>query len=57
MRKLQVECEVEVDRRNRLMQEAQGWFFQDEVKMDEARTMEMRSCRRLDDLRMGRGAR
>ncbi|KAI9696975.1 MAG: hypothetical protein M1836_004936 [Candelina mexicana] len=57
VRKLQIECEIEVDRRNRLMQEAQGWFFQDADKMDEARTMEMRSCRRLDDLRMGRSPR
>ncbi|KAI9777804.1 MAG: hypothetical protein M1835_005131 [Candelina submexicana] len=57
VRKLQIECEIEVDRRNRLMQEAQGWFFQDADKMDEARTMEMRNCRRLDDLRMGRSPR
>jgi DnaJ family protein B protein 12 len=53
--KLQVECENEIDQRGRLMQDAQGWFFQDVEKMNQARSMELRSCRRLDDLRNGRG--
>lgn len=53
--KLQAECENEIDQRGRLMQDAQGWFFQDTEKMDQARSMELRSCRRLDDLRIGRG--
>ncbi|KAI9780876.1 MAG: hypothetical protein M1839_006503 [Geoglossum umbratile] len=53
--KLQMECENEIDQRGRMMQDAQGWFFQDTEKMDQARSMELRSCRRLDDLRIGSG--
>ncbi|KAI9773848.1 MAG: hypothetical protein M1840_006073 [Geoglossum simile] len=53
--KLQMECENEIDQRGRLMQDAQGWFFQDTEKMNQARSMELRNCRRLDDLRIGRG--
>lgn len=32
-----------------MMDDAQGWFFQDVEKMREARNYEMRSCRRLDE--------
>jgi DnaJ homolog subfamily B member 12 len=53
--KLQVECENEIDQRGRLMQDAQGWFFQDTEKMNQAQNMELRSCRRLDDLNIRRG--
>ncbi|KAI9754259.1 MAG: ATP-dependent RNA helicase mtr4 [Chaenotheca gracillima] len=52
--KLRGECEIEMDRRQRKIYEAQGWFFQDVDRMREARTMEMRSCRRLDELRVAR---
>lgn len=44
---LMAECEWEQNRRQRLAQEAQGFFFTDQVKMQEARQMEMPSCRRL----------
>jgi DnaJ family protein B protein 12 len=53
--RLKEKCEIEIDQRGRLMQEAQGWFFQDVEKMNQARSMELGSCRRLDDLRIGRG--
>ena len=49
---LQYECEVETQGRNRMMQEAQGWFFPDVDRMHQARNMELRSCRRLDELRL-----
>ncbi|KAI9845372.1 MAG: hypothetical protein M1838_001772 [Thelocarpon superellum] len=49
--KLQNECEMEMDQRQQLMNEAQGWFFQDTNKMNTARSMDLRSCRRLDELR------
>ena len=51
--KLNYECDVEHDRRNRLVNEAQGFFFTDQSKMDQARRMEMTSCRRLNDLGIG----
>jgi len=53
--KLRVDCEVEMERRNRMIADAQGWFFQDPEKMQKARDMELRSCRRLDELSAGRG--
>ncbi|KAI9829060.1 MAG: hypothetical protein M1832_000083 [Thelocarpon impressellum] len=52
--KLQAECESEMDMRQQMMQEAQGWFFQDADKMNQARGMDLRACRRLDELRVGR---
>ena len=49
--KLRYECDNEVRIRERMIQDAQGWFFPDVDKMKEARSMDMRSCRRLDDLK------
>ncbi|KAL9631351.1 MAG: hypothetical protein Q9164_005943, partial [Protoblastenia rupestris] len=34
---LQYECQIETRTRNRMVEDAQGWFFQDENKMREAR--------------------
>lgn len=48
--KLQNECEMEVQERDRRMQAAQGWLFPDVEKMKEARAMELKSCRRLEDV-------
>jgi DnaJ homolog subfamily B member 12 len=47
---LRVYCEEEVDSRNRLVQEAQGWFVQDINKMHRARNMEMKNCRKLESM-------
>ncbi len=52
--KLRYDCELEIQGRDRLMQEAQGWFFQDVEKMRAARNVDLRSCRRLDEMRVGR---
>ena len=52
--KLQHNCEIEVQGRNRMLQDAQGWFFQDTDKMREAMSLELRNCRRLDELRVPR---
>ena len=49
------ECELEHERRNRIVNEAQGFFFTDQTKMEQARRMEMRSCRRLNELGYRRG--
>lgn len=46
---VQYDCQLEMRTRNRMMDDAQGWFFQDMEKMREARNYEMRSCRRLDE--------
>lgn len=46
---LQYECQMEHRQRNRMVEEAQGWFFQDPDKMQAARDLEMRSCRRLEE--------
>ena len=45
---LRIECEHEVDRRQRLVNEAQGWLFQDPDKMKLAQDMEMKACRKLE---------
>lgn len=49
--KLRYECESEVLARDRMIQDAQGWFFPDVEKMKEARSLELKSCRRLDELK------
>lgn len=45
---LQYECQVETRNRNRMIEDAQGWFFPDLEKMRKADNYEMKSCRRLD---------
>lgn len=47
---LNTECELEQQRRQRLYQEAQGFFWTDNEKLNQARAMEMRSCKRLGEL-------
>ena len=47
---LQLECQGERQRRARLVQQAQGFFFQDQAKMQEAKRLEMASCQRLASL-------
>ena len=51
---LKYECQVEHSERNRMLEEAQGWFSSDERKLREARAMPMRSCNRLDELGVSR---
>jgi len=48
--KLRFECQNEVNVQERMLQDAQGWFFPDEEKIKAARSMELRSCRKLNDL-------
>lgn len=49
--KLRWECENEVQARERMVQDAQGWFFPDVEKMKQARAMELKACRHLDSLK------
>jgi DnaJ family protein B protein 12 len=47
---LQYNCQSEMITRNRLMQDAQGWFFSDEERLKEAREMDLTNCVRLRNL-------
>ncbi|KAJ5485034.1 J domain-containing protein [Penicillium diatomitis] len=49
--RLRHDCESEVHMRERMIQEAQGWFFPDVEKMKEARALELKHCRRLEQLK------
>lgn len=51
---LQYNCEVERNTRQQMLQDAQGWFAVDEEKVRQAHAMPMRSCSRLDELRVRR---
>ena len=53
---LQYECQIETRTRNRMMEEAQGWFFQDVDRMREARNFDMSSCKRLDSFGLARSS-
>jgi len=48
--KLSTECEVQQQRQQQMYQQAQGFFFTDQVKLQEARGYKMPSCQRLNDL-------
>lgn len=52
---LQYECQLESRQRQRMMEDAQGWFFINEDKMRAARNFDMRSCKRLDQFGFSRG--
>lgn len=43
-------CEYELRQREQMKQDAQGWFFVDEVKYAQARKMPMPNCKRLREL-------
>lgn len=51
---LKYECQVEHSDRNRLLEEAHGWFSTDEAKLREARSMPMSSCNRLNAMGISR---
>ncbi|KAK2749612.1 hypothetical protein FQN57_005834 [Myotisia sp. PD_48] len=47
---LRMECENEIQIRERMVQDAQGWFFPDVEKMKKARSLELKSCHKLRSL-------
>lgn len=47
---LNLGCERERIDRSRMVEDAQGFFFNDENKMEQARQMPMRSCKKLEAL-------
>ena len=52
VQKIRRECHEEIQTRNQMVQEAQGWFFPDEHKMQAARNFPMTSCQRCEQLRI-----
>lgn len=48
--RLRQDCDSEVQIRERMYDDAHGWFFVDHEKLEAARRMEMRSCERLQSL-------
>ena len=52
--RLKAECEIESDQKERMLQDAQGWFFQDLDQIRQANRLEMKACRTLERLRSGR---
>lgn len=54
VRHLRIECESEMMHKQRLYDEAQGWFRQDPEKMGIAERFDPISCRRLDSLGVAR---
>lgn len=50
--KLRYECDTEARARDRMIQDAQGWFFPDVDKMKEARSLELKSCKKLETLNL-----
>jgi len=56
VQQLRLGCEEEMEHKQRLVHEAQGWFYQDMDKIQQARDMDMRNCKKLDSMGMGRSA-
>ncbi|KAL3481638.1 hypothetical protein BJX99DRAFT_150373 [Aspergillus californicus] len=54
VQKLRYECETEIRAQDRMLQEANGWFFPDVEKMKAARNLELKGCRRLESLNVKR---
>ena len=50
--KVRFECENEIRVRDRMIQDAQGWFFPDVDKLKAARSMKLRSCKKFDNLNL-----
>jgi DnaJ family protein B protein 12 len=51
---LNVQCENEQLQRQQIVNEAQGWFWTDEEKLEKARRMDLPGCRRLNELQSRR---
>ena len=49
--RLRYDCQTEVNTRERMIQEAQGWFFPDVEKMKLARSLELKSCQQLESFK------
>jgi DnaJ homolog subfamily B member 12 len=54
VKKLRLECEHENQQKLRLVEQAQGWFYPDQEKLEIARKFEMKACKRLESLGVSR---
>lgn len=45
---LKIRCIAEQQHRQRLVEEAQGWFSTDEAKLEQARKLKMEACKAFD---------
>jgi len=50
---LRADCQLELQHREQMLQDAQGWFFPDADKMREARQLPLAQCRRMESLGIG----
>jgi DnaJ family protein B protein 12 len=50
VQQLRFHCEEELQERQKIVEEATGWFFQDEAKLERARSMDLKNCRQLNDM-------
>lgn len=53
-RQLNFECSREIEEREEMARQAQGWFSTDQVLMNKAQNMEMKACRRMQRYGMSR---
>jgi len=56
VKQLRYGCEQELDNQQRLLESARGWFVQDVEKLNAARNLEMRNCKKLDSMNLARGS-
>lgn len=56
VQQLDIGCEQEKDLRQRMFNDAQGWIMQDQEKMNKAKNMVMKDCRKLEELGVRRSA-
>jgi DnaJ family protein B protein 12 len=56
VQQLRYACEQEQEYQQRLVEESRGWFVQDVEKMNRARNLEMKNCKKLDSMNMPRNA-
>jgi DnaJ family protein B protein 12 len=47
---LNVQCDIEKNTQVQMMNDAQGWFFQDTDMMNRARRMDLKNCKKLSEM-------
>jgi DnaJ homolog subfamily B member 12 len=50
VQQLRFHCGEELQEKRKIVEEATGWFFHDENKLERARSMELKNCRQLNDM-------
>lgn len=52
---LQYRCQSEAEQQRQMIYDAQGFFSTNQHMMEQARNLPMKSCKRLDELKLRRG--